>query len=122
MTEIAQTCMPMNNLDLFSNDDVSEYWEEREDRWHCRLSIDDEERDMVDFESIGEVAYSSTTRVCMSDDDDFVTTVDEFLEQMAGQQSIPSRSLGLCYSQLTAGRCDSQLLLTKFSLRRPSCG
>lgn len=34
---------------------------------------------MVDFETVGEVAYSSAAFVGVSYDDDFVAAVDEFL-------------------------------------------
>jgi hypothetical protein len=74
--------MTMDNLNLFANNDVPEYGEEREERRHRGLAVDDEERDMVDFETVGEIAYSCSAFVGMGDDDDFVPAVDEFLQTL----------------------------------------
>lgn len=71
--------MTMDNLNLFANDDIAEYGEEREERRHRGLAVDDEERDMVDFETVGEVAYASAAFVGVRYDDDFMAAVDEFL-------------------------------------------
>ena len=49
MAETAQACMPMYNLYLLSNDDVSKDWEEREDSREGGCAIDDEEWDMVNL-------------------------------------------------------------------------
>lgn len=75
----AHTGVSMDNLDLFSNDDIPEDREERKDSWHCRFAIDDEKRDMVDLEAIGEIPDSGPAFVGMSDDDDFVAAIDKFL-------------------------------------------
>jgi hypothetical protein len=71
--------MTVNNLDLFANNDIAEYGEEREECRHRGLAVDDEKRDMVDFEAVGEVAYAGAAFVGMGDDDNFVAAVDEFL-------------------------------------------
>lgn len=81
MAETAQTSVPMNNLDLFADDDIPKYREKREHRGHGRLAVYDKERDMVDFEAIGEVSNSSTSFIRMSDNDDFMSTIDEFLKR-----------------------------------------
>ncbi|KAF3395177.1 hypothetical protein DPV78_009150 [Talaromyces pinophilus] len=72
----------MNDLNLFANDDIAEYGEEREERRHRGLAVDDEEGDMVDFEAVGEVAYAGAAFVGVGDDDDFVAAVDEFLSPL----------------------------------------
>jgi hypothetical protein len=64
---------------LFSDYDVPEDGEEGKDRRHGRLSVDDEERNMVNLEPIGEIMHSSSSLICMRDDDDFVSSVNEFL-------------------------------------------
>lgn len=76
--------MTVDNLNLFANDDVAEYGEEREERRHRGLAVYDEEGDMVDFEAICEVAYSGAAFVGVGDDDDFVAAVDEFLSPLVG--------------------------------------
>ena len=74
--------MTMNNLNLFANDDIAEYGEEREERRHRGLAVDDEEGDMVDFEAVGEVAYAGAAFIGVGYDDDFVAAVDEFLSPL----------------------------------------
>jgi hypothetical protein len=71
--------MAMNNVDVLSNNNISEYGEEREDGRKCRFTVDDEERDVVDLESIGKVTNSSPPFVCMRNDNYFVSPIDEFL-------------------------------------------
>ena len=77
MAEAAEAGMAMNYFNLLPDYDVPKYWKEGEDRWHRRLSVNDEKRDMVDFESIGKVVDSCTAFVGMSDHDDLVAAVDE---------------------------------------------
>lgn len=79
MTKARQTSMTMNNLDLLPDDYVSENREEREDCRHCSLPIDDHEGNIVDFETIRQVSNTSAITIRMSDNDDFVPTIDEFL-------------------------------------------
>lgn len=76
MAEATQTGMSMHNLDLFSQDDVAEYWKERENGGKCRFTVDDKKRDVIDFETIGKVAYSCTPFIGMGDDDDLMAAVD----------------------------------------------
>jgi hypothetical protein len=79
MAKAAETSMPMHNFDGLSNDNVTENGEEREDCWKCGLPVDDKERDMVDFETVGEVSNTSATFVSVCDNYDFMASVDEFL-------------------------------------------
>ena len=68
--------MAMYNLNLLSNDNIPEDGEEREDGWKGRCSIDDEKRHVIDFEAIRKISHSSPPIVCMSDDDDFVPSIN----------------------------------------------
>lgn len=78
MTKGTETSMAMNNLNFFSYDDVAEDGKEGKYSWHSRLSIDDKKWDVIDFEAIGKISYTSTAFICMGDDDHFMTAVDEF--------------------------------------------
>lgn len=71
--------MAMYNFDTFANHDVTKHREEGEDGGKSCFAVDDEKRYVVDLETVREVAYSSATGVCVRDDYDFVTTIDEFL-------------------------------------------
>lgn len=84
MTETAQTCVPMDDLNLLSDDDVAEDWEEGKHRGHGGLAVNDEERDMIDLESIRQVSDAGAPGVGMCDDDDLMTAVDELLEKWTG--------------------------------------
>lgn len=79
MAEIAKACMAMHNLDLLSNDDIAEYRKEREDSRKGCLPVNNEERYMIDFETICQIVNTSPSFICMSDDDDFMAAIDEFL-------------------------------------------
>lgn len=69
--------MTVNNFNLLSDNNIAEYWEEGENGRHCGLAIDDEERDMVHFKTIGEVSNATTTFVGMRYDDYLVASIDE---------------------------------------------
>jgi len=71
--------MSMHNFNALPDNDVSENGEERKDRRKSGLSVNDPKRDIIDFDPVGEVSDAGSTLVCVCDDDDFVTTVDEFL-------------------------------------------
>lgn len=79
MTQIAKTCMSVYYFDLLSYDDVSKYREEREYGWECRFAINDEEGDMVDLQSVREIADTSTSSIRMRDYNNFVASIDQFL-------------------------------------------
>lgn len=78
MTQAAQACMSMYNLDTFSDDDVAKDWKEGEDGGKSAFSIDDQKRNMVDLETIGQIADSRATFIRMSDHYDFVAAIYEF--------------------------------------------
>jgi hypothetical protein len=73
--------MAMDDFDLLSDDNVSEYWKERKNSWECRLPIYNKEWNMVDFQAIGEISNSSSSFIRMGDNDYFMASVDEFLRR-----------------------------------------
>jgi hypothetical protein len=79
VAEAAQTGVAMHNFNFFSYYNVSEHWEERKDCGHSRLSVDDEKWDMIDLKAIGKIMYSGASLICMCDNDDLVSSVNEFL-------------------------------------------
>lgn len=83
MAETTQAGMPVDNLDLLANDNVPENGEEGENRRHSGLAVYNEERDVVDLESIGKVADPGASFVGMGNDDHFVASVNKFLGSMS---------------------------------------
>ena len=77
IAQIAQAPMSMHNLDLLPNDDVPKDWKERKDGGECGGTVDDEKWDMVDFETIGEIADTCPSFVGVCYDDHFVSSIDE---------------------------------------------
>jgi len=69
----------MDDFNLLSNDNVAEYGKEREDRWEGSFPVNDEEGDMVDFQPIGKVSYTSSSFVGVGDYYYFMPSVDKFL-------------------------------------------
>lgn len=87
MAEVAERCMAVHNLNLFSNEDLSQDWEGGEDGGEGGRPVDHPVWQVVDLESIGQVPHTRTSRrvVCVSDDDDVVSAIDEFLDgRLAG--------------------------------------
>ncbi len=77
MTQTAQACVPMNNLNLLSENDISEYWKEGKNSRESSFPVDDKERHMVDLETIRKISNTSSPFIRMSDDDNFMATIDE---------------------------------------------
>lgn len=77
MAKTAQACMAMDNFNLLSNNNVPKNWEEREDGWEGCGAVYDEERYVVNFETIGEVPNASSAIICVRDDDNLVSSVDQ---------------------------------------------
>lgn len=69
--------MAVNDIDLFSDDDVSKHREEREDGGESRCAVNDEKWDVVDFQAVREVANASAALICVRYDYDFVSSIDE---------------------------------------------
>lgn len=78
MTQATQTSMTMHNSDLLSNNDVAKDREEGENSREGRLSVNDEEWDMIHLQSVGKVSNTATALVCMRNDDYLMTPVNEF--------------------------------------------
>lgn len=79
MAKAAQTGMSMDDLNALADDNVAEDGEKGEDGRKGGLAIDDPEGNIVDFESIGQVSHALSAGIGVGDDNDFVSTVDEFL-------------------------------------------
>lgn len=77
MAKAAQAAVTMDNLNLFPDDHIAEYWEERKHGWHGGFPVDDQERHMVDLQSVGQIVYTSSTIVRVSYDDNLVPAVDQ---------------------------------------------
>lgn len=65
----------MYNLNLFSQHYIPEYRKEAEHGRECRGTVDDQERDMIDFQAIREVAYACSSLVRVRYDYNFMSTV-----------------------------------------------
>ena len=80
IAQVAKTRMPVNDLHLFPDDDVSKNGEEGEYRGKGGFAIDDEEWDMIDFDAIGQVSDPCSICVCVCKDDNLVASVYQFLK------------------------------------------
>lgn len=74
--------MSVNDFDSLADYYVPENREEGEHRGKRCLTVNDKEWHIVDFDSVGEVSHSSTPFVGMSDDNYFVATINQFLDQV----------------------------------------
>lgn len=74
--------MAVYNVDLLSNDDVAEYWEEREDGRKRGRAIDDEEGHIVDFETVRQVADAFPILIRVSYDHHLVASINKSLRQL----------------------------------------
>jgi hypothetical protein len=77
VAKAAQTCVAMDDLNLFSDDDIPEDWEKGEDGRHRRLPIDDQKRDMIDLETVGQVVNSCPALIGMSDNSDLMSSINQ---------------------------------------------
>ena len=77
MAETTETSMTVYNFDLFPQYDVAEDRKCRKDSGHSRLSIDDKKRDMIYFETVGEVSDACSTLISVGYDHNLMATVDE---------------------------------------------
>jgi hypothetical protein len=75
----AETGMAMDNVNLLADDDIAEYGEEGEHGRKRRFAVNDEEGNVIDLQSIGEVTDPSASFVCVGNYDDFVSPINEFL-------------------------------------------
>jgi hypothetical protein len=72
--------MTVHYFDSLADYDITKDGKEREDGRKRGLSIDDQKRDVVDFEAVCEISHTGTPGVGMSDDNDLVASIDEFLK------------------------------------------
>ena len=79
MAQAAQTGMSVYNLDALADYDIAKDGEKGEDGWEGGLTVDDEERNVVDFESVGQISHTCSAGIGMCNDDNFVSAIDEFL-------------------------------------------
>lgn len=79
VAQTAETGMAVDYLYVLPDDDVPEGREEGEDGGEGGLAVDDEEGDVIDLESVGQIAYTGSALVGVCDDDDFVAAVYELL-------------------------------------------
>lgn len=78
MTQTTQTRMPVYNFDLLSDDDISEDRKERKDCRHSRFSIYYKEGHMIYLKAIGQIPDTCPPFIRVSDDNNFVASIDEF--------------------------------------------
>lgn len=108
-TEAAETAMAVYDLNLFPYDDIAEDGEEGEDGWEGGFAVNDKEGHVVDLEPVREVSDTGSACVGMGDDYDFVTAINEFLQQVRCARSVlRGRTKN---SHLRADRCDFRLRL-----------
>lgn len=81
----------MHDFDALSNADVSECRKEGKYGRKCCLAVDYEERNVVDFQAICEVADAFAVTIGMGDDDDFVTAVYELARKLVYMRFDASR-------------------------------
>jgi len=82
MAQAAEASMTMHDFNLLSDDNVAEDWKEGENCRKGRLAVDDEKRDIIDFESIRKVSDTSSPLVCVCDNNDLVPTVDQLRREL----------------------------------------
>lgn len=75
--------MTMDDLNSFAYNDVAEDWEEGKDGRERSLAIYDKEGYIVNLQSICKVSNTCTAGVCVSDDYDFMSTINEFLGKVS---------------------------------------
>lgn len=69
--------MAMNNLDPFPDYDVPQYREKGKHGWKSRLSVDNQEWNMVYLQTVGQVMHSCPAPVGVSDHDHLMSSIDE---------------------------------------------
>jgi len=79
MTEITETAMAVNDLNLLTDYDIAKDRKEGKHGWEGGLPVDNKEWHMIDFKTVGEISNSGTALVCMSDYDDLMSSIDKLL-------------------------------------------
>lgn len=70
--------MSVDNFNLLPYHNIPKDGKEREDGGKGRGAVNDEEGDMIHFEAIRKVPHTRPPIVCVGDDNDFVSAIDEF--------------------------------------------
>ena len=83
--------MSVHNLNLFPKNDITEDGKEGENSGKSTFSINDQKRNVINFESIGEVPDACTALVSMGDDHHLMATVNEFGGQLVDMTFDSSR-------------------------------
>jgi hypothetical protein len=108
IAQAAKTSMAVYNFDSFANHNVAEDGEKREDGREGRFSVDDEEWDVVDFETVCEISHTCSASIGVGDDNHLVAAIDEFLVFVRKVVGDPSNEESLHW---TADTCGFPLLL-----------
>ncbi len=72
----------MNNLDLLSDDNIAQDRKEGKHGRHCCLSVDDQERDMVDFQAIRQVVDTRAAFISVCYYYNLVASIDQFRREL----------------------------------------
>ena len=67
----------MHDFNPLADHNIAKDWKKREDSRHGRLSIYDEEGNMVYLEAVGEISDSTTTFIGVGDYHHLVTSIDK---------------------------------------------
>lgn len=73
--------MAVYDFDALANDYVSKDGKEGKDGGKSRLAVNNEKWHIVDLEPISEISHARPSGIGMRNDDDFVSAIDEFLQQ-----------------------------------------
>jgi hypothetical protein len=79
MAQATKTRMSVYDLDALADYNVSKDGEEREDGREGGLAVDDPEGNIIDFEAVGQVSHTRAACIGVGNDNDFVSTINEFL-------------------------------------------
>ena len=103
--------MPVDNINLFANDNIAKDGKEREDGRKCSFSVYDKEGDMIYFEAVGQISDTGTACIGVSNYDNFVAAVDQFLRGCERYVKPQTKGENI---QWIIGRCDSRHLLPHY--------
>lgn len=105
--------MPMHNFNFFPQYEISKYGKEGKYSGKRRLSIDDEERNVIDLQTVGEIADSCATFVGVGDYDNFMAPVDEFGRELVdvGFDAAGLREEEVADHGDVVGHCEDGVLL-----------
>jgi hypothetical protein len=98
--------MAVDDFNPLPDDNISKDGKEREDSRQSRLSVDDEERYVINLYAVGQVTNASPAGVCVCDYDDLMPTINKLLRPSQSRLSLefaaPSYRRNLIYMALNA--------------------